>query len=92
MAGEPVKCKIISFRVADDEYLKVEALAKDSGFTSVSYFAREATLQGTSSERVRTPLDVQVERLGHHVEALTQSIEKAIAQLTARPDQQRSGE
>lgn len=81
---EPVKGKIISFRIADEEYLKIETLAKNSGFASVSYFAREATLKSTAFEPLRTPLDVQLERLRHRIEALNSSIERIIAQLNSR--------
>jgi hypothetical protein len=77
-----LKCKVVSFRIADDEYLKVEALAKNKGFASVSYFAREATLKSTPFESVNTPFDVEINRLWRRVEAMTSAIEKIIAQLS----------
>lgn len=84
MAGEPLKCKIVSFRVADEDYSIIEELARNGGFASVSYFAREATLKGPALQRAKAPLHVQIERLGWQVEALTLSIEKAIAKLTPK--------
>lgn len=85
MAGESLKCKIVSFRVADEDYSRIEELAKSNGFASVSYFAREATLKGSVLQRTKFPLYMQIEHLGGQVEALTLSIEKAIAKLAPKP-------
>jgi hypothetical protein len=92
MAGEPLKCKIVSFRVADEEYLKLEELAKNSGFTSVSYLAREATLRGTPFQAAKAPLHQQIERLGGQFDALKASIEKVIAQLAPKSHPERPAE
>lgn len=79
--GEPLKCKVVSFRIAADEYSTIEALAKNNGFASVSYFAREAILRGTRFEPVKAPLDVQIDRLGRSLEALILSLGRVLAQL-----------
>ena len=83
MPADALKCKIVSFRIADEEYLRIEELAKNSGFTSVSYFAREATLKGSPLQPANVPVNVHIERLGSQLEALTLSIDKGIAQLRA---------
>jgi hypothetical protein len=76
-----IKCKVVSFRIADDEYLKAEMIAKTNGFASVSCFAREATLKCTPLESVNTPLDVEINRLWRRMEALTSSLEEIISHL-----------
>jgi predicted DNA-binding protein len=81
MPGESLKCRIVSFRIADEEFAKLEVLAKNSGFSSVSYFVREAARKGTSFESIKMPIDLQIERLGDHIQTLTTSIEKVIRQL-----------
>jgi len=67
--------------MADEDYLKLETLARNSGFASVSYFAREATLKSAPLEPVHTPLDVEMNRLWRRMEAVTATIEKIVAQI-----------
>lgn len=81
MSEGHIKCKVVSFRIADEEYEKIEELARNSGFASVSFFAREAALRSTPFEPVKTPLDVELNRLWRRMEAVTASIEHIIAQL-----------
>jgi hypothetical protein len=83
------KCKIVSFRMGDEEYLKVETLAKNKGFSSVSFFAREATLKAAPLEVVHTPLDVEMNRLWRRIEAVTVAIEKILGQITLAHDARR---
>lgn len=77
-----LKCKVVSFRIADDEYLKIEAHAKNNGYASVSYFAREATLKSAPFEAVSTPFDVEINRLWRRIEAMTSAVENVVAQLS----------
>lgn len=76
-----IKCKVVSFRIDDDEYSKAERIARINGFASVSCFAREATLKCTPAEIVNTPLDVEMNRLWRRIDALTSSLEKIISDL-----------
>lgn len=80
------KCKIVSFRIADEEYLKVETLARNKGFASVSFFAREATLKAAPLELVHTPLDVEMNRLWRRLETITATIEQVLGQITLVQD------
>ncbi len=82
MTEENIKCKIISFRVSDRDYEAVEEASRRQGFTSVSLFARSATLACNSSEFVHSPLDVEINRLWRRVEALTTSLEQIAAHLS----------
>jgi hypothetical protein len=78
-----IKCKVVSFRIDDDEYSKAEKIAKINGFASVSCFAREATLKCTPAEVVNTPLDVEMNRLWRRIDALASSLENIISHLGA---------
>jgi hypothetical protein len=82
MPDGQLKGKIVSFRIADEEYQKLQTVAKNGGFASVSYFAREATLKSTPFEPVHTPLDVEMNRLWRRMEAVTASIEGIIGKLS----------
>jgi hypothetical protein len=77
-----LKGKVISFRIGNEEYQKLETFARNSGFASVSYLARQATLTCTPFEPVNTPLDVEMNRLWRRMEAVTASIEGIISQLS----------
>jgi hypothetical protein len=79
MSEENIKCKIISFRVSDHDYYAVEEASRRQGFTSVSLFARSATLACNSSEMVHSPLDVEINRLWRRIEVLTTTLEQIAA-------------
>jgi hypothetical protein len=79
MSEEDIKCKIISFRVSDQDYYTVEEASRRQGFTSVSLFARSATLTCNSSEPVHSPLDVEINRLWRRIEVLTTTLEQIAA-------------
>src|ERR1700693_3926206 len=76
-----IKCRIISFRVSDQEYGTVEEASRKHGFSGVSVFARSATLACTSSEPVQSPLDVEINRLWRRIEALTTALEELTAHV-----------
>jgi hypothetical protein len=82
MSEEDIKCRIISFRVSDHDYEAVEEASKKQGFASVSLFARSATLMCNSSELVRSPLDVEINRLWRRIEVLTTALEQIAAHLS----------
>lgn len=86
MSEGRTKCKIVSFRVSDDEYGAVETVSRMHGFTSVSLFARSATLTCNSYEPVHTPLDVEINRLWRRLETLTTILERITAQLNLARD------
>jgi hypothetical protein len=77
--SEATKCRIISFRVSDDEYWAVEEASRKHGFSGVSLFARAATLACNLSEPVHSSLDRDINRLWRRIEAVT----KALEELTA---------
>lgn len=81
MSEEPIKSRIISFRLSDDEYLIVQEISRKQGFASVSLFARSATLAScNSSDLVHAPVDVEIAGLWRRIEALTATLEKIAAQ------------
>jgi hypothetical protein len=75
------KYKILSFRLSDEEYNQVEAASRRHGFVSASLFARAAALRANSLEPVRTPLDVELNRLWRRVETLTSTLEQMSTRL-----------
>jgi hypothetical protein len=81
MSDGHVKCKIISFRVSDDEYKRVEELRQKHGFPSVSLFSRFATLKYRSAGLELSQLDLELKRLWNCVE---QALVSALRQITAR--------
>ena len=85
MSEEDIKCKIISFRVSDQDYYTVEEASRKQGFTSVSLFARSATLTCNSSETVHSPLDVEINRVWRRIEVLTTTLERIAAQQSLAP-------
>ena len=82
MAEENIKCRIISFRVSEHDYEAVEEASRRQGFTSVSLFARSATLACNSSEFVHSPVDVEIDRLWRRIEALTAALEQIASHLS----------
>lgn len=76
MSEGPIKCKIVSFRVSDDEYEAVKEACRKQGFASVPLFARFATLTSNSSEPVLSPLDAEINRLWRRLDALTSVLER----------------
>jgi hypothetical protein len=86
MPEEAIKCRIISFRVSDQDYEAVEEASRKQGFTSVSLFARSATLAFNSSEFVHSPLDVEINRLWRRIEVLTTTLEQIATQRSAAPE------
>jgi hypothetical protein len=81
MPEDPIKSRIISFRLSDNEYLIVQDISRKQGFASVSLFARSATIAScNSSELVHSPLDVEIAGLWRRIEALTAALEKIAAQ------------
>jgi Arc/MetJ-type ribon-helix-helix transcriptional regulator len=83
MPEEAIKCRIISFRVSDQDYEAVEEASRKGGFASVSLFARSATLALNSSELVHSPLDVEINRLWRRIEVLTTSLEQIATHQSA---------
>jgi hypothetical protein len=83
MSEEAIKCRIISFRVSDQDYEAVEEASRKQGFTSVSLFARSATLAFNSSEAVHSPLDVEINRLWRRIEVLTTALEQIATRRSA---------
>jgi hypothetical protein len=81
MSDGHLKCKIISFRVSDDEYKIVEELRQTHGFPSVSLFSRFATLTYRSAGLEPSQLDLELKRLWNCVE---QALVSALRQITAR--------
>jgi hypothetical protein len=77
--SEGRKCRIISFRLSDDEYGAVEEASRKHGFQSISLFARSATLTGHSAEPVHSPLDVELNKLWRRIETLTAALEQIAA-------------
>lgn len=75
------KCKIVSFRLSDAEYEAVEAESRLHGFSSVSVFARSATLTCHSSESIHSGLKIDINRLWHRLEMLTATFERTAKQL-----------
>ncbi|HMF77546.1 MAG TPA: hypothetical protein VK604_17950 [Bryobacteraceae bacterium] len=82
MSEEDIKSKIISFRVSDHDYGAVEEASRKHGFTSVSLFARSATLSCNTSELVHSPLDVEINRLWRRIEVLTAALETLTARVS----------
>lgn len=76
---EDIKCKIVSFRISDQDSDTVKEASRRKGFTSVSLFARSATLACHASEIVHSPLDVEINRLWRRIEALTTALEQIAA-------------
>jgi hypothetical protein len=91
MPEEAIKCRIISFRVSDQDYEAVEEASRKQGFTSVSLFARSATLAFNSSELVHSPLDVEINRLWRRIEVLTTALEHIAAHQSAALDLCKTG-
>jgi len=83
MAEGLTKYKVVSFRLSDEEYEKIEAAGRKHGFASASLFARAVTLRGDSIEPVRTHLDLELNRLWRRVEALTSALEQMAGRLEA---------
>ncbi|MBV8811432.1 MAG: hypothetical protein JO033_22405 [Acidobacteriaceae bacterium] len=81
MADGHTKCKVVSFRLSDEEYQNVDDVTRKHGFTSVSLFARSATLKCDTDEPVRAPLDIEINRLLRRIEVLTSAIEQITTQL-----------
>ena len=79
MSEEDIKCKIISFRVSDQDFYTVEEASRKQGFSSVSLFARSATLTCNSSETVHSPLNIDINRLWRRIEVLTTTLEQLAA-------------
>jgi hypothetical protein len=79
VSEEDIKSKIISFRVSDQDYYTVEEASRKQGFTSVSLFARSATLNCDPSKTVHSPLDVEINRLWRRIEVLTTTLEQLAA-------------
>ncbi len=80
MSEGQVKCKIISFRIADEEYSNLQTIARKNGFPSVSHYTREALKCGPA-EQLSTPLDAEMNRLSCRLEALAAMIEKLVTRL-----------
>jgi hypothetical protein len=80
------KTRVISFRVSDDEYRAVDEASKKVGFTSVSLFARSATLTGNKQEPMQSPLSVEVQNLWCRIDALTAVLEQMAVHLSVPID------
>lgn len=90
MSTDHLKCKIVSFRLSDPEYEAVEAESRVHGFSSVSVFARSATLTCNSSESIDAALKIDITRLLQRLEALTTAFEATAAQLGIAVDRTRT--
>jgi hypothetical protein len=77
------RCKIISFRVSDDEYGAVEAESRRHGFKSVALFARSIVLTEKIDDPTLTPIDCDINRLWRRVEALMAALEELMVQISA---------
>jgi hypothetical protein len=80
MSAGQNKRNIVSFRLSDAEYETVEVVSRVQGFTSVSLFARSATLTRNSNEPAHTPLDADMNRLWRRLEVLTAALEQITIQ------------
>src|SRR5262245_41293118 len=80
MSSGQNKRNIVSFRLSDAEYGAVEAVSRVQGFTSVSMFARSATLTGKLHEPAHSPLDIDMNRLWRRLEVLTATLEQITLQ------------
>ena len=83
MADGQTKSKIVSFRLSDKEYQTVDDVTRKHGFASVSLFARSATLKCDTNEPVKTPADMEINRLFRRIEVLASAIEQITIQLGA---------
>ena len=81
MVDRSIKCKVVSFRLSDEEFQTVDVVTQKHGFASVSLFARSATLKCDTSEPVKTPLDMEINRLLRRIEVLTSALEQITTQL-----------
>jgi hypothetical protein len=81
MSERVLKCRIISFRVSDEEYATAEEASRKQGFSGVAVFARSATLACISSDPVYSPLDVEITRMWRRIEALTKALEELTAHV-----------
>jgi Mobilization protein NikA len=81
MAEGQTKSKIVSFRLSSEEYQAVDDVTQKHGFASVSLFARSATLKCDTDEPVKTPLDMEINRLLRRIEVLISAVEKITTQL-----------
>jgi len=79
-----IKRRIISFRLSDNEYIPVEEASRKHGFPSVSLFARSATLAWHSTERVSSPLGVELDKLWRRIEAIIAALEQIAANAVKR--------
>ncbi|MFL6415711.1 MAG: hypothetical protein ACJ74Y_08585 [Bryobacteraceae bacterium] len=80
------RCKIISFRVSDDEYCAVEAASRRHGFRSVALFARWIILTEKIDDPAQTPVDCDINRLWRRVEALMAALEGLMGQMSSVRD------
>lgn len=80
------RCKIISFRVSDDEYSAVETASKRHGFKSVALFARSVVLTDNIDDPKHTPVDCDINRLWRRVEALIGALEELMVQVSTIRD------
>jgi hypothetical protein len=92
MAEGLTKYKVVSFRISDADYEKIEAAGRRYGFTSAALFARAAALREDSPEPVRTPLDLELNRLWRRLEALSSALEQLSARMSVIIDRVRSRE
>jgi hypothetical protein len=80
MSAEQNKRNIVSFRLSDAEYGAVETVSRVQGFTSVSLFARSATLTNNSNDGTHSPFDADMNRLWRRLEVLTAALEQITIQ------------
>jgi hypothetical protein len=86
MIDESIKCKVISFRISDQEYDSVAMKSLKHGFSSVPLFARSLTLTYNGEEPVQSPLDNEINRLWRRVEALIHAVEEITGRLGTQVD------
>jgi hypothetical protein len=77
------RCKIISFRVSDEEYGLVEAASRLHGFKSVALFARSIVLTEKTDDPTHTPMDCDINRLWRRMEALMSALEHLMVHISA---------
>ena len=81
MIDESIKCKVISFRISDQEYDSVSMKSLQHGFLSVPLFARSVTLAYDGEHPIQSHIDNEINRLWHRLETLIHAVERVTLQL-----------
>lgn len=81
MSDGVTRTRVISFRVSDEEYRVVNEASKKVGFSSVSLFARSATLTGNRQDPIQSPLSVEVQNLWIRIDVIAAALEQIAAHI-----------